>query len=146
MRCWGTELEGVELGNAWALRSPETPHTNWVVGEHPGIPVESLRFLRHSAHPEGAQQVENLALKWFVHNPADPPGWGQAKPLSHGYTLSLLAEEGGFELCLRCLDQEMHVLLESPGDYVIWGPGIGHSWRAIKRSAVMTLRWQLVER
>jgi hypothetical protein len=142
MRCWGAELEGVELGNAWALRSLETPHTNWVVGDHGGISAESLRFLRHRSHPEGAQPVEDVALKWFAHHPDDPPEWGEIKPLSTGRTLSLLAGEGAFELCFSREGEALRVVLEEPGDFVIWGPGLSHSWRTLQPSLVVTLRWR----
>jgi len=141
VRCWGVDLEGLEVGNAWALRSPEMPHTNWLVGDHLGIPVQSLRFLRHRGDPAGAEPVENLALKWFVHDPADPAAWGEAKPVSSGRTLSLLAGEGAFELRFWRGEQQLVVVLEEPGDFALWGAGIGHSWRALKPSMVMTLRW-----
>jgi hypothetical protein len=139
MRFEGEELAGLEVGNAWALRSPEAPHTNWVVGDHPGIPVESLRFLRH-----GGQGVENVALKWFAHAPGDPREWGEGKPISTGRTLSLLAGEGVFELWFQRGPREARVLLEEAGDFALWGPGIAHSWRVRKPSLVMTLRWELV--
>jgi len=145
VRRWGVELEGVEVGNAWALRSPATPHTNWLLGDHGGIPAESLRLLRHGGHPDGPERVEDLALKWFAHDPADPPSWGEAKPLSVGRSLSLLAGEGAFELRFQRGEEELLVLLEHPGDYALWGSGIGHSWRVLKPSLVMTLRWRLCE-
>jgi hypothetical protein len=142
MRRWGAELEGVELGNAWTLRSPETPHTNWVVGDHGGIAIESLRFLRHGSHPEGPQPVEDVALKWFAHHPDDPPEWGETKPLSTGCTLTRLAGEGAFELCLSRGGEALRVLLEEPGDFVIWGPGLSHSWQVRRPSLMVTLRWR----
>lgn len=145
MRHSGVKLEGLEVGNAWTLRSPEVPHTNWVVGDHPAIPAESLRFLRHRGHPEGAQGVEDLALKWFVHSPADPLEWGEDKPISTGRTLSLLAGAGAFELWFCRGDQEARVLLEEPGDFALWGAGMAHRWRALQPSLVITLRWGVVE-
>ncbi len=32
-------------------------------------------------------------------------------------------------------------VLAEQGDYAIWGPGIGHSWRAEEDSVVITIRW-----
>jgi glyoxylate utilization-related uncharacterized protein len=32
-------------------------------------------------------------------------------------------------------------VLRRPGDYIMWGPGIGHSWRAEEDSVVVTIRW-----
>jgi hypothetical protein len=151
----GAELEGLEAGNAWALRDPRAPHTNWLVGDHPAIPAESLRFLRHLGHPAGPDTTANLAVKWFVHDPADPPEWGQAKPPSVGRTLSLLAAPGAFELRFRRpggetqaggeskAGEEVEVVLEEPGDFALWGPGLAHSWRVLAPSVVLTVRWEL---
>jgi quercetin dioxygenase-like cupin family protein len=33
------------------------------------------------------------------------------------------------------------LVLEQEGDYAMWGPGIGHSWRAEEDSVVVTVRW-----
>lgn len=33
------------------------------------------------------------------------------------------------------------VVLERPGDYLIWGPGAGHTWEAEEDSVVLTVRW-----
>ncbi|MFN9621223.1 MAG: hypothetical protein ACK587_00065 [Cyanobacteriota bacterium] len=144
MRFEGEELAGLEVGNAWALRSPAAPHTNWVVGDHGGIPADSLRFLRHGGHPAGGEGVEDLALKWFVHSPFDPPEWGEGKPISTGRTLSLLAGDGEFVLCFSRDGEEARVVLEKAGDFALWGPGLVHCWRALRPSLVVTLRWGVV--
>ncbi|MEB3258151.1 MAG: hypothetical protein VKN83_07535 [Cyanobacteriota bacterium] len=144
MRRRGADLQGLEVGNAWALRDPRAPHTNWLVGDHPAIPADSLRFLRHLGHPAGPEAAANLAVKWFVHDPADPPEWGQAKPASVGRTLSLLAGAGAFELCFGRGEDEAVVVLEEPGDFALWGPGLAHSWRVLAPSVVLTVRWELV--
>jgi quercetin dioxygenase-like cupin family protein len=33
------------------------------------------------------------------------------------------------------------VLLEREGDYVMWGAGVDHTWRAEEDSIVITIRW-----
>lgn len=144
MQRWGEELQDVDYGNAWDLRSSEHPHTNWILGDHPGISANSLRFLRHHTHPNGPERVEDLALKWFVHDPADPPAWGEIKPLSTGRSLSLLAGDGAFELHFQREGQELRLLLERAGDFALWGPGVAHRWRVLKPSTVMTLRWTVL--
>jgi quercetin dioxygenase-like cupin family protein len=40
--------------------------------------------------------------------------------------------------------QEMTVgtfTLENPGDYIVWGPGIEHTWQAEEDSTMLTIRW-----
>ncbi|GAA2918135.1 hypothetical protein GCM10011428_37800 [Streptomyces violaceus] len=36
------------------------------------------------------------------------------------------------------------VTLEKQGDYMVWGPGIDHSWQAEDDSVVVTVRWPSV--
>jgi quercetin dioxygenase-like cupin family protein len=33
------------------------------------------------------------------------------------------------------------VVLQRPGDYVVWGPGIDHTWQTEEDSVVITVRW-----
>ena len=33
------------------------------------------------------------------------------------------------------------VVLAERGDYVVWGPGVDHSWCAEEESVVLTVRW-----
>jgi hypothetical protein len=53
MRRNGMDLEGLEYGNAWQLRPPDQPHSNWIIGDHPAIPTDSLRFVRHRSEAPG---------------------------------------------------------------------------------------------
>jgi len=144
MRCEGDAIRGLELGNAWALRDPLHPATNWLVGDHPAIPADSLRFVGQpcDGSPE-SERVEHLALKWFEHQPGDDPAWEEHKPMSSGRTLSLLAGGGAFELQFRRGEQACTVLLEQAGDFALWGEGLEHRWRALAPSTVISLRWSL---
>jgi mannose-6-phosphate isomerase-like protein (cupin superfamily) len=36
------------------------------------------------------------------------------------------------------------VILEKPGDYVVWGPGVSHTYRAEDDSVMITVRWPSV--
>ena len=151
MRQNGEGLEGVEWGNAWDLRDPSQPHTNWFVGDHPAIPIEGLRFLRHGdfvaastddgASSSPATPIHNLCMKWFQHHPNDDPGWGATKPTSAGRTLSLLAGRGEFTLTFRRDDRRLELVLEQPGDFALWSEGLEHSWRVLAPSTVLTVRW-----
>jgi len=150
MRQCGEQLEGLEWGNAWDLRDRSQPHTNWFVGDHPAIPADTLRFLRHGdpamikanqATPWPADRCTNLSLKWFQHHPDDDPAWGAAKPTSDGRTLSLLASPGEFALTFRRDGRQLELVLERAGDFVLWAEGLEHSWRVLAPSTVLTLRW-----
>ncbi|MFM9104421.1 MAG: hypothetical protein ACKOPS_25160, partial [Cyanobium sp.] len=144
MHYQGDNLVGLETGNAWALRDPLQPAANWLVGDHPAIPADSLRFVGQpgAGSPE-SERLEHLALKWFEHQPGDDPAWGEHKPISSGRTLSLLAGGGVFELQFRRGGQACTVLLEQAGDFALWGEGLEHRWRALAPSTVISLRWSL---
>jgi hypothetical protein len=151
MRQYGKGLKGVEWGNAWDLRDPSQPHTNWFVGDHPAIPQDGLRFLRHGdpvaastdngASSSPATSIHNLCLKWFQHHPDDDPGWGATKPTSTGRTLSLLAGPGAFALTFQGEGSCLQLVLEHAGDFVLWSEGLVHSWRVLAPSTVLTMRW-----
>jgi hypothetical protein len=151
MRQNGEGLEGVEWGNAWDLRDPSQPHTNWFVGDHPTILPEGLRFLRHGSptvasgldnpKPSPADRFANLKIKWFQHHPKDDPAWGATKPTSVGRTLSLLAGPGEFALTFRRGDRSLELVLEQAGDFALWSEGLEHSWRVLAASTVLTVRW-----
>lgn len=92
-------------------------------------------ILGHFIEPAASvKSTKDLEVKWGIH-PA-----GQQRPEwtsdDHRTTLSLLVEghfridlTGGSENLTRC------------GDYVVWGPGIDHSWQAEEDSIVLTVRW-----
>ena len=83
----------------------------------------------------------DIAVKWFVHQPGDPSAWGENKPTSTGRTISILAGDGEFELAFTESDEQYTVTLDLPGDFAIWGPGLGHSWTPNKTSTILTIRW-----
>ena len=155
MRRVGDALEGVEWGNAWDLRDPCQPHTNGLVGDHPGIPRSALRVLRHGetadgercddGRPEAPDLVSNRCLKGFQHHPDDDPAWGAAKPTSQGRTLSLLAAAGPFALSFGRDGRRLDLVLERAGDVALWGEGLEHSWRVLAPSTVLTVRWRLLD-
>ena len=36
---------------------------------------------------------------------------------------------------------DREVELSKPGDYVMWGPGVVHAWKAVEDSVMLTIRW-----
>ncbi|MBB5872810.1 hypothetical protein F4553_006244 [Allocatelliglobosispora scoriae] len=84
--------------------------------------------------PPGVRQSDDLEVKWGVHPAGESrAGWTAGDTRS---TMVLLIE-GRFHLELTTGG---HLLAER-GDYVVWGPGIDHSWRAETDSVLLTVRW-----
>ena len=76
----------------------------------------------------------DLEVKWFTHAKGETrPEWS---PASAVRTLNVLIR-GRFVL----LFPDHEVLLEKEGDFVLFGPGIAHSYRCEEESLVLTIRW-----
>jgi hypothetical protein len=79
----------------------------------------------------------DLEIKWGVHPPGDRrERWATGEVR----TALLVLISGRFRVDLP--DRE--VVLSQQGDYVIWGPGVDHSWYAEEPSVVLTVRWPSV--
>jgi quercetin dioxygenase-like cupin family protein len=52
-------------------------------------------------------------------------------------TTMVILVDGRFRVDL----DECSVTLASQGDYLIWGPGIDHSWQALATSVLVVIRW-----
>ena len=85
--------------------------------------------------PEGdLRQSNDVEVKWRVHRGGEERAERVAD--EHRTTVVLLVR-GRFRVDL----DPGPVVLRHPGDYVMWGPGVGHSWRAEEDSVVVTVRW-----
>jgi mannose-6-phosphate isomerase-like protein (cupin superfamily) len=106
------------VGNV-ASASRET--RGWFVGH----------FMPGEHNPLRSDAVE---LKWFVHARGETRSeWAPAGAVR---TLNLLLR-GRF--VLRFPDRE--VVLAREGDFVLFGPGVPHSFRSEEESLVLTIRW-----
>ena len=93
----------------------------WLVGHF----IDAAEGVRHSSEVE---------IKWGVHPPGDKrEQWVDG---DHRTTLVILVS-GHFVVHL----DDGRAEFTEPGDYVMWGPGTGHSWEALTDSVVMTVRW-----
>jgi hypothetical protein len=109
---------GVFVGNADA---DGPAHRGWLLGHFMGEDDPVLR-------------TAGVEVKWSVHPGGHTrAGWTTGETRT---TMALLVE-GRFRLDLAT---GSHVLAKR-GDYVVWGPGIEHSWQAEEESTVLTIRW-----
>jgi hypothetical protein len=135
MEVHGGPVEGVEWGNAGQV---ETGGTHWIVGFSDALRASPLRF-----NPRD-QAASEVCVKWRTHPAGDTEG--KNKPLSTGRTLSVLVNEGGrFVLRFRRAGgASTTVVLDTPGDFAVWGEGISHEWEVSAPATVMTVRWKPV--
>ena len=92
-------------------------------------------LLGHFIDPaEGLRSTEDVEVKWGVHPSGDKrPEW----TADDQRTTLLLLVQGRFRIDLT----DHSTILAAQGDYVLWGPGIDHSWMALAASVVVTVRW-----
>ena len=95
-------------------------HRGWIVG--------------HFMDVGDVRQSGGVEIKWGVHASGEERADWQADETR---TTVLLLVKGRFRVNLS-VDS---FVLEQEGDYAMWGPGIGHSWRAEEDSVVVTVRW-----
>jgi hypothetical protein len=94
-------------------------------------------LLGHFRPPGDVRRTEDVEIKWCVH-----PGEDERAAWVRGErrTALLVLISGRFRVELP----GRTVLLAEQGDYVVWGPGVDHSWHAEQESVVMTVRWPSV--
>lgn len=91
-------------------------------------------FLGSSA---GVRTTNDVEIKWGIHPAGEKrTEWTQ----DDKRTTVLFLIEGHFVVKLSEGDAD----LVRQGDYVMWGPGIDHSWEAREDSTVITIRWPSV--
>jgi quercetin dioxygenase-like cupin family protein len=85
-------------------------------------------------HPRHSAEVE---VKWAVHPKGERrAAWVRGEQRS---TLAVLIS-GRFRLEFP----DRRAVLAEPGDYVLWGRGVDHSWEAEQESVVLIVRWPSV--
>jgi mannose-6-phosphate isomerase-like protein (cupin superfamily) len=92
-------------------------------------------FLGHFMPGEGNPlRTDELELKWYTHARGETRNeWAPGNPVK---TLNILMR-GRFVL----LFPDREVVLEKEGDFVLFGPGVPHSFRSEEESLVLTVRW-----
>ena len=95
-------------------------------------------LLGHFIQPTGdIRATTDLEVKWGIH----PAGQQRAEWTTDDVRTTLvILVSGRFRVELSVGS----VPLDEQGDYVVWGPGIDHSWYAETDAVVITVRWPSV--
>lgn len=92
-------------------------------------------LLGHFVPADELLHTDDVEVKWGVHPAGDRRA---AWATDERRTALLVLIRGAFNIELR----DRTVVLREPGDYVVWGPGEDHSWRALEAdTTVLTVRW-----
>ncbi|WP_242547350.1 signal peptidase I [Amycolatopsis sp. MtRt-6] len=83
---------------------------------------------------QGVRASKDVEVKWANHPAGDKrPEWTSDDQRT---TLVMLVS-GEFRVEVTGGGK----IMTRQGDYVMWGPGIDHSWEALADSVVLTVRW-----
>jgi mannose-6-phosphate isomerase-like protein (cupin superfamily) len=97
-------------------------------------PLERGWLFGHFLPPDDPRHSPDVEIKWGRH----PVGDRRAEWVrSEHRTAVLFLLNGRF----RMEFPERSVTLSTPGEYVLWGAGVDHSWFAEEESLVLTVRW-----
>lgn len=98
----------------------QAAHRGWIVG--------------YFIDPDDIHHSADVEIKWGIHRAGEQrAAWQDTE---HRTTVTILLS-GRFRIDLAAGGST----LEHPGDYAMWGPGVGHSWHAEADSTVLTIRW-----
>ena len=98
----------------------KTPYRGWLIGSFIGV-------------DSGPAHTDAVEVKYGVHKAGEKRiRWTD----SETRTTLLIIVSGKFKLNLTVGTD----ILEA-GEYVVWGPGIEHTWEVIEDTIAITVRW-----
>ena len=115
------DAERVSVGNADDL--VKSGSSKWLVGSF----IDDVDSLRRS---------HGVEVKWGRHEKGEARRRASACPSST--SLAILVS-GSFAFHFPGCPED--VVLGTEGDYVLYGPGVRHTWEALSDSLILTIRW-----
>lgn len=91
-------------------------------------------WVGHFMSPTTAQHATDVETKWVSHLAGAKHGRFSTNTVATSMAILITGKH-------RIEFEETYVVLENPGDYVIWGPGVAHSWTSLKASTLLCVRW-----
>jgi glyoxylate utilization-related uncharacterized protein len=83
---------------------------------------------------KGVRATEEVEVKWGQHRAGDKRSeWTSGDQR----TTFVILISGEFRVDVTSGSKVM----SRQGDYVLWGPGVDHSWEALRDSVILTVRW-----
>lgn len=99
------------------------PFRGWVLGHF----VPEALGLRHT---------DEVEVKWSAH----ATGLGEEWTMCRTATTIAILVAGRHRIELPHRGYEM----STPGDYLMWGPGVPHRWQVLQDSTIVAVRWPSV--
>jgi mannose-6-phosphate isomerase-like protein (cupin superfamily) len=114
---------------------------SWYTGNADSDAGENRSWLvGHFKDPDDIRYDEDVEVKVSRHVAGDErPVWSTSEVRRTFFML--MSGRWRLDLEVEGTDQPETILLEKPGDYAMWGPGVSHTYRAEEDSVVITVRW-----
>ncbi|KAI0562574.1 RmlC-like cupin [Gracilaria domingensis] len=96
------------------------PYQGWWVG--------------HFVQQDSLRRTTAVETKWVTHNGGRRHDGFATNRIATSMAILISGKH-------RLEFESSYVVLENPGDYVIWGPGVAHSWTALEHSTMLCIRW-----
>lgn len=98
-------------------------------------------FVGHFIAPDcGPRCTGDVEVKWGEHVAGEERA---STCVNQRATTLTLLHKGSFGV--EFLEEGLFITLEQSGDYVVFGPGVSHTWKALADSTVLTVRWPSVD-
>lgn len=119
----GSKFSGVDFGTA--------PGNSYVIGAAPICEILRVDEDDHAA--------SLIGVKYYHHQQGDPAG--SNRPPDALVRMTMLVSQGLWRQRVWSTEtgQSVEVLLQEPGDFIAWVPGLWHSWYPEKGSTMLTV-------
>jgi hypothetical protein len=91
----------------------------------------------------GVRHQTDVELKWGIHTDGERRSRG-AEAVADATTISILIR-GSLRAVFYNEQAVQVVMMENEGDYIIFGPGIRHSWEAAGDTLVVSVRFPSID-
>jgi hypothetical protein len=114
---------------------------SWYTGNADSDAGENRSWLvGHFKDPDDIRYDEDVEVKVSRHVAGDKrPEWSTGEVRRTFFML--MSGRWRLDLEVEGTDEPETILLEKPGDYAMWGPGVSHTYRSEEDSVVITVRW-----
>jgi hypothetical protein len=121
----GEKFSGVDFGTA--------PGTGYVIGS---TPICELLRVDEGKHPAAL-----LGMKYYHHPAGDLQG--AVRPADLNHRMTMLVSQGRWRQKVWSeRGESVEVLLNEPGDFIAWAPGLMHSWFPELASTMLTVNFK----
>lgn len=91
-------------------------------------------FIGHFMPVNSPQHTTDIETKWAVNKAGKTNGEVAVNAVATSMAILISGMQ-------RIEFEGFDVLLKNQGDYVIWGPGVKHSWTAVEDTVILCIRW-----